>query len=316
MREHAVFKPDREQRDYVEKSTVGQADNMLWFEMRTGRITASVAHRAMHTKADNPSTSLIKSICSDKQTLLRVPAILWGRDHEKDAVETFVSHHREQHPNVVVKKAGLRICDTHSYFAASPDGLIVCDICGEGCLEAKCPYRWRDDNVEDMLKDKDCHLDSNGELKPAHEYYAQVQMQMFVTNLNYAQVVTWMNSGCVISYVARNDMFIDDMVSTLSSLWQHAILPELMTRRLEYGQSLSVALNEDDSEMPCQSETPAQLFCYCQQPYDDSVEMIGCDDPACRFKWFHLACAKLKRLPKTSTWFCKQCRTKNKKDKR
>ena len=37
---------DKDQIDYIEKSTVGQSDNLLWYEMTAGRITASIAHQA------------------------------------------------------------------------------------------------------------------------------------------------------------------------------------------------------------------------------------------------------------------------------
>ena len=44
--------------------------------------------------------------------------------------------------------------------------------------------------------------------------------------------------------------------------------------------------------------------------------MIGCEDPKCEIKWFHLACLQMKTTPK-GKWFCPIChpneKPKNKK---
>ena len=50
------------------------------------------------------------------------------------------------------------------------------------------------------------------------------------------------------------------------------------------------------------------VFCFCRTPsYGD---MVACDDPSCRFEWFHYACVGLKKPPK-GEWFCQECRTRN-----
>ncbi len=49
--------------DALEKVTLSQLDTMLWHEQRIGRITASKAHQALHTNAENPVKSLLREIC-------------------------------------------------------------------------------------------------------------------------------------------------------------------------------------------------------------------------------------------------------------
>ena len=50
------------------------------------------------------------------------------------------------------------------------------------------------------------------------------------------------------------------------------------------------------------------VFCFCRTPsYGD---MVACDDPACRYEWFHYACVGLKKPPK-GEWYCQDCRTRN-----
>ncbi|CAC5376473.1 unnamed protein product [Mytilus coruscus] len=48
-----------------------------------------------------------------------------------------------------------------------------------------------------------------------------------------------------------------------------------------------------------------ELFCIYQTPEDGN--MIGCDNQNCKYKWFHLDCIKMKRVPKF-TWYCSYCK--------
>ena len=47
----------------VERETRKQSGSRIWFRQRAGRITASKVKQVLGTKCDNPSKSLIKSIC-------------------------------------------------------------------------------------------------------------------------------------------------------------------------------------------------------------------------------------------------------------
>jgi nucleoside 2-deoxyribosyltransferase len=47
----------------VERETRKQSGSKIWFRQRAGRITASRVKQVLGTKCDNPSKSLIKSIC-------------------------------------------------------------------------------------------------------------------------------------------------------------------------------------------------------------------------------------------------------------
>ena len=35
--------------------------------------------------------------------------------------------------------------------------------------------------------------------------------------------------------------------------------------------------------------------------------MVGCDNPSCPYKWFHLPCLKLTALSRSKKWFCPEC---------
>lgn len=59
----------KEQAIYGEQQTREQAKCKTWTRLRTGRITASTAHKVLHTDPTQPSLSLISSICHPSKNI-------------------------------------------------------------------------------------------------------------------------------------------------------------------------------------------------------------------------------------------------------
>lgn len=72
---------------------------------------------------------------------------------------------------------------------ATPDYLCSCDCCGEGCGEIKCPLSLDNCHFDAyVLKASSCLVENSAWefiLLTTHEYYHQVQQQLFTTKLNY-----------------------------------------------------------------------------------------------------------------------------------
>ncbi|KAI0698563.1 hypothetical protein BC835DRAFT_640979 [Cytidiella melzeri] len=68
------------------------------------------------------------------------------------------------------------------------------------------------------------------------------------------------------------------------------------------------AEGEEDVEEDAQEEggdtEDKELYCFCRKL--SYGEMIGCDNPDCRFQWFHLPCVNLKP-PLPDQWYCDDC---------
>ena len=110
------------------------------------------------TSLVNPSSSLLSEICDSNSKGFRTGAMEWGIMNEKRARSECVSWVKMHHENLVVKECGLVLHDSYPYFGASPDGFVSCDCCGEGVLEIKCPHKFRDCCIVDVVNDVDSRL--------------------------------------------------------------------------------------------------------------------------------------------------------------
>jgi hypothetical protein len=75
----------------VESKTRGQSQSRIWYQMRSGRITASNFKSACHTDEATPSNSLITTICHPELVKFTSVATSWGLNHEKTARDLYQS---------------------------------------------------------------------------------------------------------------------------------------------------------------------------------------------------------------------------------
>ena len=164
---------------FLEQSTRNQANSYLWLEHRRGLITASHFHAVLHFSGRTYPTTIVKGIMQYSSPNPSIPALNWGRIHEVNAFQEYTSY-MSSHDTVVVHKSGLVINPKYPYIGASPDGVVSCMCCGDGLLEIKCPFKYRDKSPtdEEALNDKNYCLVRNDHgdihLSPTHAYYDQV----------------------------------------------------------------------------------------------------------------------------------------------
>ncbi|WAR00122.1 hypothetical protein MAR_024494, partial [Mya arenaria] len=96
--------------------------------------------------------------------------------------------------NVVVEKRGLVVCKDYQGIGASVDGIVNDLTTGtSGCLEVKCPMSRKEMTIAEACdKTPFCLVkDSSGQmlLNRAHDYYIQIQGQMYVLGLSWADFV-------------------------------------------------------------------------------------------------------------------------------
>ena len=301
------------QAQQVEEMTRLQADSQLWFQQRAGRITASKLRQVLHTDYSQPSVSLVSSICYPETHKARSAACQCGCKHENIAREKYIKAYSKTHETFFVIKSGLVLLPSYPFFGATPDGIVNCSCCGAGVLEIKCPFRCKEISFEDATVQGSFCLEKDNSglrLKIDHAYYYQVQLQMKICQVEYADFVLWREEEMFFHRIVMDREFIDDAINHAESFIKLAILPELVGK---WFTKQNVTLNEH--------QTPQQLdhdkensWCYCKKG-EDYGAMIDCDNDQCPIQWFHFSSLKMtpSQAPK-GKWYCPECH-KSKKGK-
>lgn len=215
----------------IESDTKDQSKSRVWFEQRAGRITASRLRSACHTNFANPSKSLIKQICYPEAHQFSSVATRWGCNHEKKARDYYVKIMTEHHESFTVADSGLLINPKWPHLGASPDGVVLCDCCGEGLCEVKCPFCHKNESIETLASNKkSCLIENDGkiQLDRNHAYFYQVQAQINIAEVAYCDFIVWTESGIHTERVTADTVFWDNTVIKATSFFKKGILPELL----------------------------------------------------------------------------------------
>ena len=212
----------------IEKATRNQQKCDEWFAQRAGRITASNMKAACHNDPGYPSISLIKQICYPQLFRFTSKATSWGCDHGSIALALYIEKMEEEHSNFCCLYSGLFIHEEYQFLAATPDGISQCDCCSYGVVEVKCPSCKKDSNPDTA----DCFVD--GALQKGHQFYYQIQTQMFVCNMEHADLVVCTFPGDVPTIVIERiypdvDFLVNSIVQA-GHFYTVAILPELLAK--------------------------------------------------------------------------------------
>ena len=159
-------------------------------------FTAIVLAELAHLSAFQPFTQTLPSppsLCYPTLYKVNTKATQYGQKQESDAIKAYETYMKVCHVNLEVKECGLFINKENSFLHATPDFLALCDCCGSGCEEVKCPMVSTDGNFNDYLQHKSSCLEKvngNLQLKRTHSYYYQVQTQVSSDlNLQYDDFV-------------------------------------------------------------------------------------------------------------------------------
>ncbi len=286
----------------VEEVTRGQSKSKLWFQQRTGRVTASRLKSALSTSLAKPSQSIIKLICYPESSKFYSAGCTWGCNHEGPAREAYVAQYKSKHERFMISRSGLVLNSKYPFMGASPDGIVSCQCCGRGVLEIKCPYSCRNKTLSEFegeVSFLEKSQEGKMEIKRTHSYYYQLQMQMKFCNTIYGDFIVYTNQDLFVQRIAIDDKFITEALQKVQPFIKIGILPEVLGKVLtkeptciEHGNS--------------QFETKDDVWCYCKR--GEEGNMIACDNSSCPIQWFHLQCLKLslEDVPKGS-WYCKEC---------
>ena len=98
---------DQEDVDLIEEHTGEQSKSNLWFQARSGVITASKFRQCCHSDVSQPSKSLIMQVCYPEKYKFKSAATTYGINIEKVALGYLTSYLQLEHENVIIKDCGL-----------------------------------------------------------------------------------------------------------------------------------------------------------------------------------------------------------------
>ena len=195
-------------------------------------MTASNLKNVLATNPAAPARSVLASVCRSTKSSLRTPAVQWGKDHEKAALEEYLSTQIQTHLDFNLCGSGLWVSCEVPYLAGSPDGVTECRCCGRGIVEVKCPYQLRDSTMEEFLADKNSCMvaDENGcpSLRRKHQHFYQVQAQMYVCDVQFCDFVVHCNKFTIIQRVQYDREFMEATIPKIKVFMTDAVLPQLM----------------------------------------------------------------------------------------
>ncbi len=111
--------------------------------------------------------------------------------------------------------------------------------------EYKCPYSLRNQTIDELLASKGASQfclsrkrDACLRLKKTHAYFYQVQGQLAITQLPWCDFVVWSPKELHVERIHADPSFWEEVVKKLRSLFDTALLPELVLPRHPQGQPI------------------------------------------------------------------------------
>lgn len=151
------------------------------------------------------------------QDLSGVKAIEWGINNEANAIRKFT-----EATGLEVIPCGIFL-HTSGIIGASPDGLVNED----AIIEVKCPFRLRNATAEEVIMDPKYCFRGTSELDKNHEYYHQIQGQLFLTNRSLCYLVIWTTVDVIICLVQADPQWANN-IQTLYSFYYNVFLDKLL----------------------------------------------------------------------------------------
>lgn len=205
----------------IEQSTHDQNKNLLWFSVRSYRITASKFGQVFHCKADTPPNSLVVQILGKKQ--FSSASMDWGIQNEQRALDKYQLFKKESGEEVTCARSGFVVCEEYPFLGASPDAVVYDPHTPNsfGLVEIKCQFSAREAAKSSTFC---CSLHSGTDgsktlkLKRTHNYFCQVQGQLGITGRSWCDFVGYTEKGFHCERITYDEDF-----------WTKELLPKLIS---------------------------------------------------------------------------------------
>ena len=115
--------------------------------------------------------------------------------------------------NCTSTESGFYISHEEPFLGATPDALIHCDCCGDGCLEIKSPFMGKEKFLFELLRNDLPLFEENSVTKVNvnDNYCYQIQCQLFVTKKNYCNFFVWTTTDWHLERISTDKEFCNEM---------------------------------------------------------------------------------------------------------
>ena len=157
--------------------------------------------------------------------------------------------------------------DYKSLLGASPDSIVSCKCCGEGCLEVKSPFSYKDKFITESMTDKNTCLIK---LRMKKSNWIEIVVTTIKHNSNYLQLKKITVTFTLRANPARWDIFSKNNFKTRD------FLHELYLARISWKVLYKNSRKWNVSTVANDHTLFEAVFCYCKQP--DFCTMTECDN--------------------------------------
>ncbi|KAK6178339.1 hypothetical protein SNE40_013138 [Patella caerulea] len=192
----------------IEQQTKSQSACDRWTVERCKRITSSNFGNICKVTIKRDIDMLLRGLLQPVN--LKTKQTMYGRQYESVAVESF-----ESLTNTTTKSCGLFVSETHPMLAASPDRVID----GETLVEVKCPYSARNQLISELTVPYLMLTDGKLTLKKTHNYYYQIQGQLFCAGRRQCKFIVFSLTDLKIMDISFDHEFVMEMLNRLSSFY-------------------------------------------------------------------------------------------------
>ena len=173
-----------------------------WFNARVGRVTASNVGALLglspFRKRQDVMRSMVREWHGALSEFVGNVATEYGSMNEHLARTDY-----QLKTGNIVNATGFHAYEL--WLGASPDGFIDD---GRGIIEIKCPYGLRNDEKPQFKS-----------IEEQPHYYAQVQIQMFVTGARYCDFFQWNTHDYRLDYVNYNPLYVNEILPKLKAFY-------------------------------------------------------------------------------------------------